>query len=105
MILSQRVGEFLAVTEVSQFLLPAYIHIRDLRGLVYYEQSRDGGGGQFGVDFATFHRRAPAPPVEKGLDTTTRDQLANDLADWLKLYGVRVEGGTYFRTDVCPFVK
>lgn len=100
MISTKRAGDFLAVAEVSHYLLPRIIHIEDLRRLVYYEQTPTGG--VFKVEFATFSQTVPAPPV--GEDSKVRDALARDLTKWLRDRGVIVEGGKYFRTDVLPFI-
>jgi hypothetical protein len=98
-ILTQKAGKQIAVTEIKQFTLPAGVHIDDLRPLVYYADVYY----RFQIDFADFTASRNSPDQEH--EASVKEELVYELVAWLQKYGVSVEGGTYFKTDLSPWVR
>ncbi len=78
------------VTEIMQFALPASIHIDTLRESVRFDPNtsiysltvRDK---VFSGKYATYDQAS--------------DSLLNETINWLKQYGVRIDGGTFYADD------
>jgi hypothetical protein len=84
------------VTEAQQFSLPDAVHYRDIREAIIRKGHH--------LNFALRHMIFQVYIFDHANEHEARNALVSFVAEYLDRYDVHVTDGTYFKTDLRPYL-